>query len=164
MNHTDALAARIRSSMDEIIQVINRVELLSDKAIKTGDDGYWDGVALNLHGFYVGIERILEDIARSLDESVPEGADWHRALLIQMTAEIGDRRPAVLSYSTRKCLDDYRQHPCSPAPQLPRLTAPANCNSYTPPSTNPPPAARQAPKSTGPDDKERSSGYNYHPG
>jgi hypothetical protein len=108
MNHTDALAARIRSSMDEIIQVINRVELLSDKAIKTGDDGYWDGVALNLHGFYVGIERILEDIARSLDESVPEGADWHRALLIQMTAKISDRRPAVLSYSTRKCLDEYR--------------------------------------------------------
>jgi hypothetical protein len=92
MNHADALAARIRSSMDEVVQVINRVELLSDKAIRTGDDGYWDGVALNLHGFCVGIERILEDIARSLDESVPEGADWHRALLIQMTAHKLDCR------------------------------------------------------------------------
>lgn len=94
--------------MDELVQVIDRVDLLSDRAIQTGDDGYWDGVALNLHGFYVGVERILEDIARSLDESVPEGVDWHRALLVQMAGEIRDRRPAVLSQSTRQCLDDYR--------------------------------------------------------
>jgi len=104
----DALAARIRGSMDELVQVIERVDLLSNKAIQTGDDGYWDGVALNLHGFYVGVERILEDIARSLDGSVPEGVDWHRALLIQMAGEISDRRPAVLSHSTQQCLDDYR--------------------------------------------------------
>lgn len=45
--------------MDELVQVIERIDLLSDKAIQTGDDGYWDGVALNLHGFYVGVERIL---------------------------------------------------------------------------------------------------------
>jgi hypothetical protein len=94
--------------MDELVQVIERVELLSDKAIQSGDDGYWDGVALNLHGFYVGVERILEDIARSFDGSVPEGEDWHRALLLQMAGEISDRRPSVLSRATLQCLDEYR--------------------------------------------------------
>jgi hypothetical protein len=59
VSHPPALAARIRGSMDELVQVIERIDLLSDKAIQTGDDGYWDGVALNLHGFYVGVERIL---------------------------------------------------------------------------------------------------------
>lgn len=108
MNLPDALAARIRSSMDELVHVIDRVDLLSQKAVKSGDDGYWDGVALNLHGFYVGLERIFEDIARSLDGSIPEGADWHRALLVQMAGEIRDRRPAVLSHSSRNCLDQYR--------------------------------------------------------
>lgn len=108
MSIPDALAARIRTSMEELIQVMDRVDLLRDKAIQTGDDGYWDGVALNLHAFYVGIERILEDIARSLEGSVPEGADRHRALLIQMAGEISDLRPAVLSNSTRQCLDEYR--------------------------------------------------------
>lgn len=80
MSFQDALIARIHSYLDELVQVIDRVELLSGKAVSTGDDDYWDGVALNLHGFYSGVERIFEDIARSMDETTPEGLDWHRAL------------------------------------------------------------------------------------
>jgi hypothetical protein len=108
MSNQRALSARILSSLEELDQVVGRVELLSKKAIKTGDDGYWDGVALNLHGFYSGVERIFEDIARTLDEIIPEGADWHRNLLIQMAGEIKDRRPAVLKLETRQCLEEYR--------------------------------------------------------
>ena len=108
MSFSNALAARIRSYILELAQVVNRVELLSGKAVKTGDDGYWDGVALNLHSFYNGVERIFEDIARSFDESVPEGSDWHRALLFQVASEVVDKRPAILTPETRLCLDEYR--------------------------------------------------------
>lgn len=52
--------------MSDIQRVVDRVENLMEKANKTGDDGYLDGVALNLHGFYVGIEHIFEDIVRNV--------------------------------------------------------------------------------------------------
>ena len=56
MSFPDALAARLSGYLEELAQGVDRVELLTGKAINTGDDGYWDGVALNLHGFYSGVE------------------------------------------------------------------------------------------------------------
>jgi uncharacterized protein CbrC (UPF0167 family) len=81
---------------------------LMDKTQRTGDDGYLDGVALNLHGFYVGVEKIFEDIARTLEKNIPDGSGWHQDLLLQMTAEISPIRPPVISENTRDCLDEYR--------------------------------------------------------
>ncbi len=63
--------------------------------------------ALDLHGFYAGIERLFELIARELDESVPGGRHWHRDLLAQMSLAVDDVRPAVLSLETRFVLTDY---------------------------------------------------------
>lgn len=103
-----ALAGRIREEVDEVARTVERVCLLAEKAMATGDDGYWDGVALNLHTFYTVVERILEDIAREVDGAVPGGPEWHRDLLLQMSAEIPEIRPAVLARETRNRLDDYR--------------------------------------------------------
>ena len=58
------------------------------------------GVALNLHGFYAGIEQIFEDIARSMEGSVPAGSAWHQALLLQLSSEVASVRPAVLAAGT----------------------------------------------------------------
>lgn len=49
------------------------------------DSLYLDAVALNLHNFYNGIERILEIIATVIDKKIPEGDKWHQNLLQQMT-------------------------------------------------------------------------------
>lgn len=103
-----ALAGRIREELIETKRVADRAGTLMAKAQRTGDDGYLDGVALNLHGFYAGIERILESIAREVEGSVPSGSGWHHDLLIQMSAEVSGARPAVISRDTRYCLDDYR--------------------------------------------------------
>jgi hypothetical protein len=103
-----ALAARIRASLDDIKRVADRAETLSQRAQKTGDDGFWDGVALNLHGFYAGVEQVFEDIARSLEGGVPTGATWHQALLLQMSAEVASVRPAGITATTRQRLDEYR--------------------------------------------------------
>src|SRR3972149_3970986 len=83
-----ALAGRIREALAELERVIGRAEELADKAGRTGDDGYWDGVALNLHGFYTGVERIFEDIARTLEKNLPDGEQWHIDLLAQMASEV----------------------------------------------------------------------------
>jgi hypothetical protein len=103
-----ALASRIRESLVELETAVNRAVHLKNKAETSRDDDYWDGVALNLHSFYTGIEQIFEDIARTVDQSVPEGAQWHRDLLLQMSAELKDTRPAVIERTTRHCLDEFR--------------------------------------------------------
>ena len=102
------LAGRIRQSMLDLERVVARAAILMDKARTSGDDDYLDGVALNVHGFYAGVERIFEDIARTLEQRVPDGPEWHQDLLLQMSAEIVSVRPAVLSQETRHCLEEYR--------------------------------------------------------
>jgi hypothetical protein len=63
VNEYSVLAGRIKAYLVELERVVNRTIMLSAKALKSGDDGYWDGVALNLHNFYSGTEKIFEDIA-----------------------------------------------------------------------------------------------------
>lgn len=103
-----ALAGRITQLLADIDRIAQRAELLMSKARTSGDEGYLDGVALNLHSFYTAIESLFEDIARTVDVALPEGANWHQELLLQMSAELKGSRPAVLRTSTRNCLDDYR--------------------------------------------------------
>ena len=103
-----ALAARIRASLNDVQRVMRRAEALRDKAQSTGDDGYWDGVALNLHGFYAGIEQIFEDIARTMEAGIPPGPNWHQALVLQMSQAVAGVRPGVITDATRQCLEEYR--------------------------------------------------------
>lgn len=108
MSEQTSLAGRIRGYLDELAKVVDRAILLSEKALKSGDDGYWDGVALNLHSYYSGAERIFEDIARTIDGNIPSGPDWHIGLLVQISEEATERRPPVISHEMRYVLDEYR--------------------------------------------------------
>lgn len=108
MSERPALAGRIRISLEDVRMTIQRAVLLAEKGHRSGDDDYWDGVALNLHGFYTGVEQIFEDIARTVDGGLPSGGEWHTGLLRQMTVEIEGLRPAVIKARTRKSLDEYR--------------------------------------------------------
>ena len=76
--------------------------------MNSGDDGYRDGVALNLHSFYSGAERIFEDIARTIDRNLPSEPDWHIGILVQMSVEVSELRPPVISSDVRYALDEYR--------------------------------------------------------
>ncbi|MDN3513008.1 MAG: hypothetical protein NG747_01255 [Candidatus Brocadia sp.] len=89
------LAGRIAGDRKELLVLVNRVEEGWKRAKVKQDDYYLDGVALNLHGFYSGLERIFEKIASSIDEIVPSGANWHQELLNQMNTEVPGLRPAV---------------------------------------------------------------------
>lgn len=108
MNAYASLAARIRQALIDLERVVGRAQSLVAKAQSTADDGYYDGAALNIHGFYAGIERIFEDIAAVTGEGLPSGSAWHQDLLLQMSAEIEDVRPPVIAQTTRYCLDEYR--------------------------------------------------------
>jgi hypothetical protein len=102
------LAARIRQELDDIDYTIKRAALGLEKAKNNNDDLYLDGIALNLHGFYSGIERLMKKIAVSVDGHLPQGANWHQTLLFQMAQEKPHVRPAVISEGVRQAMDEYR--------------------------------------------------------
>ncbi|GFN24291.1 hypothetical protein [Thermanaeromonas sp. C210] len=103
-----ALAGRIREEIVEIKQAVDRARNGWDRYKLTGDDFYLDSVAFNLHSFYTGLERIFELIAVNVEQSKPEGENWHQELLRQMAVEIELIRPPVISRETRISLDEYR--------------------------------------------------------
>ena len=102
------LAARIDTELAELKLVTERALKAWDKAVKQDDDFYLDSVALNLHAFYSGLERIFEKLAATIDGAVPSTANWHQELLTQMQTEIPSVRPAVISASLKEALEEYR--------------------------------------------------------
>ena len=102
------IAGRIRAESQELARVVERTDRIWQQALTSSDDYYVDATALNLHGFYAGLERLLEIIADGVDQAKPGGAHWHDELLRQMAAEIPGVRPPVLSQETRDRLDRYR--------------------------------------------------------
>ena len=51
----------------------------------------------------------MELIARRIDYWKPTGDQWHRQLLEQMSIDIPEIRPTILSESTRSRLDEFRR-------------------------------------------------------
>ncbi len=91
------LADRIRQELNELERVVARTNEGWQRSRRSNDDYYLDGVALNLHGFYSGLERVFALIAETIDGSLPQGENWHLLLLQQMMQEKPRLRPAVIS-------------------------------------------------------------------
>ncbi len=103
------VAGRIRQELGATEQVIDRVERAMAAAAQEGPDKdlLLDSVALNLHDFYTGLERVFEQVAVAVDRSAPSSSEWHRELLRQMAVDVPGLRPAVLSPGTLRALDEY---------------------------------------------------------
>ncbi len=108
MNRLQILAERIRGNLEELYPVVQRISEGWQRAKTSGDDYYLDGVALNLHGFYSGLERIFELIAEVVDGFIPQGENWHQKLLQQMSVGISSIRPAIISENVFTRLNEYR--------------------------------------------------------
>jgi hypothetical protein len=103
------LVKRIHLELEEVQRVSVRIKEGWERSRRSNDDYYLDGVALNLHGFYSGFERIFTHIAETVDGELPRGEDWHRLLLRQMQTEVPGIRPAVISGESLNFLDDLRK-------------------------------------------------------
>ncbi len=104
------LVERIRGEVPELERAIQRALHAWSQVQQTPDEqAYVDSVALNLHGFYSGLERLFELIARHVDRYLPAGDTWHRDLLEQMAGDVPDVRPAVISRSNALALDEFRR-------------------------------------------------------
>ena len=102
------LASRILNEIASLGVVVTRVESAWKAAAAKDDELYFDSVALNIHSFYSGLERLFEKISYAVDGYMPKGVNWHQELLNQMALEIPNVRPAVISEKTRNQLDTYR--------------------------------------------------------
>jgi hypothetical protein len=105
------LGRRVRSELNELDRCANRVERAwqAAKRAAADQDMFIDSAALNLHGFYAGLERLFEAIALQLDGVVPQGETWHRDLLGQMTIDLSGVRPSVISLEVSHGLDEFRR-------------------------------------------------------
>lgn len=105
------LANRILVQIPDLDRLSERALLSWSRAKESSDDEqlYLESVALNLHGFYSGLERIFELIAKHIDRTIPEGDMWHFELLQQMSKEIQEIRPAVISEGVVPSLDELRR-------------------------------------------------------
>jgi hypothetical protein len=108
MNKGNILSAKIIEEIDGINNAAKRAEFAWKKAHDTNDDLYFDSVALNLHSFYSGIEKIFKLIAKEVDENIPDGPNWHEELLAQMSLDITAIRPPVISGKLKNNLQEYR--------------------------------------------------------
>ena len=63
-------------------------------------------IAKHLYDVYMGMETIFRQIAREVDEHMPQGETWHKDLLTQMT-EPRAERPPVISQKTAQRLEQF---------------------------------------------------------
>lgn len=103
-----ALSARITKELQELERIVSRCQDIWQQSEASGDNRYIDGVALNLHSFYTGLERVIELVVSEIDEALPTGAAWHQELLRKAATEVPQLRPALISDATRDRLDRYR--------------------------------------------------------
>lgn len=107
---------RIPDLISEIKDELNIIEILVSDIKETSNELpksqkkkriYEESLALKLHNFYTGCERILQKIADDINGGVPRSIDWHKRLLKSMSLEIEKIRPSVISKETAKALEEY---------------------------------------------------------
>lgn len=101
------LIGRIQQELKEVQKLVDSNHRLLEKLKTSQDQDYVGSIALNLHGFYCGVERILKLTAQTVDRAVPDGQNWHQQLLDQMISSIPTIRPAILSARTRHLLGEF---------------------------------------------------------
>ncbi len=99
---TDKFHQKIHRVISEIEEELGNIErLLSElnehQKEEPRNSFYLRAVGSIFHDFYCGVERIFERIAEELNGGIPEGENWHTQLLKDMTLQIAEVRPAVIS-------------------------------------------------------------------
>src|SRR3990170_4972308 len=100
MNGDEILVRRIISEINAELSNVIRIRDEYKEFInkyKTVDKYMLRVKASYLADFYMGIERIFQIISTEIDGGLPQGEEWHKRLLLNMTIEIEGVRPPVIS-------------------------------------------------------------------
>jgi hypothetical protein len=60
-----------------------------------------------LSDFYMAVERIFKLIVKEIDLEFPEGEEWHKKILRQVTVSLPDLRPPVIEKKLFHRLEEY---------------------------------------------------------
>ncbi|MEO0350483.1 MAG: hypothetical protein AAF282_10610 [Cyanobacteria bacterium P01_A01_bin.15] len=105
MSQFAVLSGYIQQESTELTQAYDYAIEQAQQAKATGIYAYWIAAGFGLQGFYTGLEKICEQIARRIDGSPIEQSDrWHQELLEQMQFEIPGVRPSVINRDTYQLL------------------------------------------------------------
>jgi hypothetical protein len=108
-------AAQIREIVTDIQTELNKIAALEQQIRSTKlqipanpdlTTIFYESLALKLHNFYTGCERIFQIVAAEMNGGLPTSFDWHRRLLNRMAIPHADR-PALLRQSTAQRLEEY---------------------------------------------------------
>ena len=99
------LAADIEFELERLRQLEQNIIYVQQEIERdpTRSELFYENLALKLHSFYTGCERIFSLIATELNGGVPSGSDWHKRLLDRMSTE-REGRIAVVRPETAKQL------------------------------------------------------------
>lgn len=102
------LAADIEAELSKLRRLEQDVLQVHDEITRDPSRAhiFYENLALKLHNFYTGCERILRMVATELNGALPTGFDWHRRLLERFSVE-REGRPALLSTTTAQHLQEY---------------------------------------------------------
>jgi len=104
------LSEEIGKELESLSEVVAHIETGLTDLAKADDDsrGYIiDSLALSLQSFYTGFENIFRRIATYVDGELPTGERWHVDLLEQMSIDLPNIRPKVISENTQQELKEF---------------------------------------------------------
>ena len=108
MSKYAVLSGRIKQQLKELDLEYRYALEQAEQARNSQIEAYWIAAGFGLQGFYTGIEKIFEQIARVVDDSLmPQSDRWHQELLEQMRTEIPGIRPAVINDNLYQPLRAY---------------------------------------------------------
>ncbi len=106
MRNKEEIPVLVAEIKDELSKLDILSQKLSSQVNRTNKEEIAESAALRLHNFYTGCERIFKLIVSEVNGGVPHELDWHKRMLTQVSLEIEDIRPAVISLKTSKDLEE----------------------------------------------------------
>ncbi len=100
------LQADIREQMLAIEKVYRKIA--ARKKTYTRDEEKLDSMAYQLHNLYCAFEDLFRIVADHFENHLTDALGWHTELLKRMKIQIDGVRPALVSESTYRLLDELR--------------------------------------------------------
>jgi predicted nucleotidyltransferase len=102
----------LKEPLDDELAALEKSEAALKSAVEVAqtipEEFAMRALATYINDLYLRIERISERVAVSFDGGLPQGANWHQALLWQV-ADATETRPALWSGSLLLSIDEYRK-------------------------------------------------------
>lgn len=100
----------LKSDIDKQIKIIDSLYLEIHKRSENYESNLerMESLAYQLHNLYCAFEDMMRIVASEFENRISESSEWHIRLLIRMTEDISNIRPALFSQESFFFLDELR--------------------------------------------------------